>query len=93
MPNYRITWEIDISARNPAAAAREARKIQLDESSLATVFNVTNRASGRRWSADTNIGQAGNTLTDLPPAECTCSDRSWYGSDHDENCDLEGKRK
>lgn len=93
MPNYRITWEIDLDAANPAAAAREAREIQQDPDSIATIFEVLNRRTGRRWTADTNIGQAGNTLTDLPQAVCTCHMRSWYGDEHDGNCDLEGKRK
>ena len=75
MPLYRITWDIDIDAANPATAARRARQIQLDPESTATVFDVANRKTGRRWQADINIGQAGHTLTDLPPATCTCGGR------------------
>jgi hypothetical protein len=41
MTTYRVTWEIDIEADNPTDAAREARKIQRDLESTATVFAVS----------------------------------------------------
>jgi len=37
---YRVTWKIDIYAGSPKEAAQEARNIQLNEESTATVFNV-----------------------------------------------------
>ena len=37
---YRVTWEIDIEAGSPLAAAKKALKIQRDPSSIATVFDV-----------------------------------------------------
>ena len=92
MPRYRIVWEIDLDALNPGQAARLAREVQLDPTSTATVFEVTNRKTGRRWTADSSIGQAGHTLTDLPNAQCTCADRSWYGDEHDGECALQGRR-
>ena len=92
MPLYRIVWEIDLDALNPGQAARLAREVQLDPTSTATVFEVTNRKTGRRWTADSNIGQAGHPLTDLPAAVCTCADRSWYGPEHDGECLLQGRR-
>lgn len=39
---YKITWEIDIEADSPLAAAQIARGIQLDPESTATVFIVDN---------------------------------------------------
>jgi hypothetical protein len=41
MPEYRVTWEIDIEAATPEEAARKALTIQRDANSRATVFNVT----------------------------------------------------
>jgi hypothetical protein len=38
--NYRVTWVIDIEADSHLEAAREARAIQLDERSDATVYEV-----------------------------------------------------
>ena len=40
MPEYRVTWQIDIDAENPKAAAEQGHKIMLDPDSLATVFEV-----------------------------------------------------
>ena len=37
---YRVTWEIDVHAKSPRAAAREALRIQRDPESIATVFSV-----------------------------------------------------
>lgn len=41
MPQYRVTWEIDIEAETPEEAARKALAIQRNPASTATVFNVT----------------------------------------------------
>jgi hypothetical protein len=37
---YRVTWEIDVDAKTPRAAAKEALRVQRDPSSIATVFDV-----------------------------------------------------
>ena len=38
--SYRVRWEIDIYANTPREAAQEARRIQRDPESTATVFAV-----------------------------------------------------
>jgi hypothetical protein len=43
MPLYTVTWEIDVDAKTPKEAAREALKIQRDPNSTATVFSVSNQ--------------------------------------------------
>lgn len=40
MPDYVITWEIELTAETPVAAAQQALAIQRDPDSLATVFSV-----------------------------------------------------
>ena len=40
MKSFRVAWEIDIHAKSPRAAAREALRIQRDPESIATVFGV-----------------------------------------------------
>ena len=40
MPTYRVTWEIDIDAETPRAAAARAQEIMRDPESIATVFKV-----------------------------------------------------
>lgn len=37
---YRVTWTIEVSAASAEDAARQAREIQLDPASTATVFHV-----------------------------------------------------
>lgn len=40
MPNFHVTWEIDLEADSHEEAAKIARDIQLDPDSIATVFDV-----------------------------------------------------
>ena len=40
MTEYKIRWEIEVEAESPEAAARLARRVQLDPASTATVFYV-----------------------------------------------------
>lgn len=40
MKEYKVVWEIDIEAESAEEAARIARNIQLNDASIATVFNV-----------------------------------------------------
>lgn len=45
MPNYTVTWKIDIDASSSANAAILARLIQFDPNSLATQFMVSDGAA------------------------------------------------
>ena len=56
MPSYHVTWNIDIDADTPEAAAREARRIQADPESTATVFSVSGRWPWMNWTVDTEAG-------------------------------------
>jgi len=38
---YRVIWEIELSATDPVDAARQARRVQLDPNCRATVFTVS----------------------------------------------------
>jgi hypothetical protein len=40
MPEYCVTWSIELSAADPLAAAQEALAIHRERDSLATVFTV-----------------------------------------------------
>lgn len=40
MTHYNVSWEMNIEADNPEAAAREALRIHRDPESIATVFEV-----------------------------------------------------
>lgn len=37
---FRVVWEIDVEANSRLEAAHKAREIQLDPTSIATVFRV-----------------------------------------------------
>lgn len=41
MPEYRVTWEIDVDAEDARSAAGKALEIQRDPDSTTTVFNVS----------------------------------------------------
>lgn len=53
MTMYRVTWEIDIDADSLEDAAEQAREIQLDRDSIATVFDVTG-PDGHKITVDLN---------------------------------------
>ena len=38
--NYIVTWHIELTAATPREAAQQAREIQLDPESTATVFEI-----------------------------------------------------
>lgn len=42
MTTYEVTWTIEVEADSHEGAAREARRIQCDPQSVATVFEVMN---------------------------------------------------
>jgi len=42
MNTYRVVWEIDIDAKSPKEAVKQALQIQRDSGSEATYFEVTN---------------------------------------------------
>lgn len=44
MAEYRVKWEVDVDASSPEQAARKALAMQRNPESIATVFEVTNRA-------------------------------------------------
>lgn len=48
MPEYKVRWEIDVEADSPRQAAILARKIQLDPTNLATVYDVYNEDTLRK---------------------------------------------
>jgi len=41
MAEYLVVWKIELDADSPEEAAKEARRIQLDPESYATVFDIT----------------------------------------------------
>jgi hypothetical protein len=44
MPEYRLTWEIDVEASSPHEAAEMAREAQLELADKVSVFLVRERA-------------------------------------------------
>jgi hypothetical protein len=67
MPQYLVTWRIDIEADTPVEAAIHAVTIQRRPDSTAVVFEVTDKATRAR------------VRVDLEPADdCpTCDNRRW----------------
>lgn len=57
MPEYLVTWKIELEADDPAEAAVQAQAIQWDrDESLATFFTVKDRATG----AEVNVEVVGD---------------------------------
>ncbi len=52
MTEYLVQWKIDIDTTDPVEAAKEARKIQLDTESIATVFEVTDKRANKTFEID-----------------------------------------
>lgn len=49
---YFVIWKMDIDAESAKDAALEALKIQRDPASIATVFNVVDAFTGKRYTYD-----------------------------------------
>jgi len=62
MPDYLVTWTIDIKADTAEAAAREALAIQRDPNSTATVFDTIDDAGETRRVDLTEIYQQKGTI-------------------------------
>jgi len=60
MKSYRVNWDIDIDAKSPQDAARQALAIQRDPTSTATSFEVFNTTI-----VDDGIVDDHKTLVDL----------------------------
>ena len=41
MPEFTVSWQIEVVAETHEEAARKAREIQMDRESIANVFEVT----------------------------------------------------
>ena len=44
---FHVVWEIDIYARSPREAAKQAQAMQQDQDTTATVFDVTEEDSDK----------------------------------------------
>jgi len=44
---FHVVWEIDIYARSPREAAKQAQAIQQDQDTTATVLNITEENSDK----------------------------------------------
>jgi hypothetical protein len=84
---YRVRWEIDLSAGGPVEAARQARNAQLRPDSLATVFEVVRRDGAVNepdWSLAETIDLAAHTKSDdqaLDEIARVLRVRDWCGGD------------
>lgn len=63
MPQYLVTWEIQIDGRNPIEAAERCKKAHRDPFSLANVFTVKNERSGITYLVDLDC----EMITFVPP--------------------------
>jgi predicted Zn-ribbon and HTH transcriptional regulator len=52
MTEYLVEWKIDIDAKNPLDAAKQARRIHLDPESTALVFQVTDTKTNEKVDVD-----------------------------------------
>jgi len=55
---FRIVWEIDLSAESFEQAGDLALEIQRDPASIATVFKITDQATGETRELDLSKGEA-----------------------------------
>lgn len=54
--DYLVTWTIDLYGSDPADAAQNALNIQRREDSIATVFTVKNKRTGKEHVVDLTEG-------------------------------------
>ncbi|HUJ77140.1 MAG TPA: hypothetical protein VL359_19900, partial [bacterium] len=66
MPEFLVRWEIDMEADTVQQAALEARRIQLDPDSLASIFEVQEE-SGEWFCLDLPLGSGVVPMKGLEP--------------------------
>jgi len=52
MGTFLVTWRTDVDADSPQKAALRALAMQRDEESMATVFDVTDKQTGKTTEID-----------------------------------------
>ena len=57
MTDYLVEWIIDIDAGNPREAAQVALSIQRDPGSTATIFELTDKITGKKTVIDLEEGE------------------------------------
>ena len=61
---YRVVWEVDVTAASPRQAAVQARALQLDPTNIATIYDVYDIE--KCPDLDRNLsGDSGKVLVDL----------------------------
>lgn len=67
MPNFKVTWEIEVDAETPLEAAQQALEIQRDPESIAWDFMVVDQDDPfkRLRYVDTATGNVGRTEHEL----------------------------
>jgi hypothetical protein len=66
MRTYVVTWEIELDAVSPRAAAQQALAIHRDASSLATCFAVVEAGSGELLKVDLEVEDEEEQTDDSP---------------------------
>ena len=52
MTSYLVSWDIDVEARSPAEAAKQAEELFRRPGSTATFFNVIDKSTGEETLVD-----------------------------------------
>lgn len=73
MKSYRVNWDIDVDAKNPKDAAKQALAIQRDPQSTATSFEVYEQDLSRG-----HLGDGLKSLVDLKNPKLTPSPMSRF---------------
>ena len=90
MPEYTITWTINIDGENPVDAAKKVVSIMLDNESIATVFDVQdNKMQTTRvdlLNLDDLVSDCKGPLTTSKFWDCRCDTAYIHPSSKPENC-------
>ena len=90
MPEYTITWTIDIDGENPVDAAKKVVSIMRDNESIASVFDVQdNKMQTTRvdlLSQDNSASNCKGPLTTSEFWDCECETNYIYASSNPEEC-------
>jgi hypothetical protein len=82
MPNFVVTWTIDIEADTPEGAARKALAVQRDQNSIATVFEVHDGEQSKTVDLEEIDGEGMTHHPNCPANDgfgCRCADLTASG--------------
>ena len=90
MPEYLVTWKVDIEADSPQEAARMAVAMHRNPESIANYFTVKNKATDKEQNIDVDLLEDHEGYINTPCEKCGDTETPLHWNGLCANCLQEG---